>query len=345
MDIRKIKPYKKNPRNNKKAVKYVAKSIEEFGFRSPIIVDKNHVIICGHTRYSAAKKLGLTDIPVIVADDLTDEQVKAYRLADNKVSEKATWDEGLLNLEMSEILDINMEDFGFQMPDIMEDDEPQQEKPNERERTANGYNLHDYDDGRATGDWDIPTLEKVIYTPDNLIGFNYVKSTPPTPGTGVHFFLDDYQFERIWNNPDEYCPMLAEYDCVLTPDFSLYMEMPLAMMLWNTYRSRLIGQILQDYGATVIPTVSLADKRSFAFCFDGLPQGGTIAVSTIGVKLSDEASQIWVDGMDECLKRAKPNNVIVYGGDIGYKFDCEVAYINNAVTERMYKQRGNDDED
>lgn len=181
MDIRKIKPYKKNPRNNKKAVKYVAKSIEEFGFRSPIIVDKNHVIICGHTRYSAAKKLGLTDVPVIVADDLTDEQVKAYRLADNKVSEKATWDE--------------------------------------------------------------------------------------------------------------------------------------------------------------------ADKRSFAFCFDGLPQGGTIAVSTIGVKLSDEASQIWVDGMDECLKRAKPNNVIVYGGDIGYKFDCEVAYINNAVTERMYKQRGNDDED
>lgn len=167
------------------------------------------------------------------------------------------------------------------------------------------------------------------------MGFNYCKSTPPQDGVGVHFFLDDYQFERVWNSPEDYCTMLADYDCVLTPDFSLYTNMPIAMMIWNTYRSRLIGQMMQDYGCTVIPTVSWAGADSYDFAFDGLPTGGTIAVSTIGVKRNKDAFDIWVNGMDECMKSVKPHNVIVYGGDIGYKFDCDVTYISNSVTDKM----------
>lgn len=334
--IHELTPYDKNARKNDKAVPLVAKSIEQFGFKVPIVIDRNNVIVCGHTRYKAAHALGIEEVPCIVADDLTDQQIKAYRLADNKVSEVSKWDKGILSLEMNEIFDFDMSDFGFEIADPVDTVEIElPQKENERERTANAYNLYDFDENRCTGIYDIPTLDKVIHTPKSLMGFNYCKSTPPQDGVGVHFFLDDYQFERVWNSPEDYCTMLADYDCVLTPDFSLYTNMPIAMMIWNTYRSRLIGQMMQDYGCTVIPTVSWAGADSYDFAFDGLPTGGTIAVSTIGVKRNKDAFDIWVQGMDECMKVIKPHNVIVYGGDIGYKFDCDVTYISNAVTDKM----------
>lgn len=110
-----IKPYEKNPRKNDEAVDYVANSIKEFGFKQPIVVDKNGVIIAGHTRYKAAKKLGLKTVPVVYAEDLNDEQVRAYRLADNKTGEKAFWDFDLLGEELDNILSFDMEDFGFDL--------------------------------------------------------------------------------------------------------------------------------------------------------------------------------------------------------------------------------------
>ena len=105
-------PYENNPRNNDGAVEYVAESIKEFGFKVPIIIDKNNVIVAGHTRYKASEKLGIEEVPCLIADDLTEEQVKAFRLADNKVAEIATWDFEKLDLELSE-LDFDMELFGF----------------------------------------------------------------------------------------------------------------------------------------------------------------------------------------------------------------------------------------
>lgn len=109
-DINDIKPYGKNPRKNNEAVTYVANSIREFGFNVPIIIDSNGVIVAGHTRYKSAKKLGLKEVPCIIADDLTDEQIKAFRLADNKVSEKSEWDFELLDVELEDILSIDMEE-------------------------------------------------------------------------------------------------------------------------------------------------------------------------------------------------------------------------------------------
>ena len=107
-----IIPYEKNPRRNDEAVKYVAESIKQFGFKVPVVIDKDNIIVAGHTRYKAAKKLSLDNIPCIIADDLTDEQIKAFRLADNKTGEMAEWDFELLNSELSE-LDFDMGDFGF----------------------------------------------------------------------------------------------------------------------------------------------------------------------------------------------------------------------------------------
>ena len=108
-----LHPYERNPRKNKDAVKSVAASIQSFGFKVPIVVDTAGTIIAGHTRYLAAKKLGMKTVPCIIADDLTEDQIKAFRLADNRVAEIATWDQELLPMELADIV-MPMTDFGFQ---------------------------------------------------------------------------------------------------------------------------------------------------------------------------------------------------------------------------------------
>ena len=119
MKISEVRPYENNPRKiTEEAIQKVAASIREFGFKQPIVVDRNNVIIAGHTRLKAAELLGLETVPTIRADDLTPEQVKAYRLADNKVAEATDWDMNALDKELAEILDIDMDEFGFDIADI-----------------------------------------------------------------------------------------------------------------------------------------------------------------------------------------------------------------------------------
>lgn len=108
-----ITPYENNPRKNDSAVEYVANSIREFGFKQPIVVDAEGVIIAGHTRYKAAQQLGMNTVPVVYAEDLTEEQAKAYRLADNKVAESAEWDYDKLMEELDDIMEVDMTGFGF----------------------------------------------------------------------------------------------------------------------------------------------------------------------------------------------------------------------------------------
>lgn len=117
MPIGDVVPYEKNPRLNDQAVDAVASSIREFGFKVPIVVDGKGVVVSGHTRLKAAKTLGLDDVPVIVADDLDDTKIKAFRLADNKVAELADWDESLLIKELEELtdLDYDMGQFDFEI--------------------------------------------------------------------------------------------------------------------------------------------------------------------------------------------------------------------------------------
>ena len=135
-------PYVNNPRNNAAAVDAVASSIAEFGFNVPIVLDKNNIIVTGHTRLLAAKKLGLESVPCIIADHLTDAQIKAFRLADNRVAELATWDTDLLDQELAELaeIDFNMSAFGFEEPeadpDAVDECEPEEEAAEEEEATT-----------------------------------------------------------------------------------------------------------------------------------------------------------------------------------------------------------------
>jgi site-specific DNA-methyltransferase (adenine-specific) len=120
-----LRPYAQNPRKNEAAVPKVAESIRQFGFKVPLVIDSNNVIVAGHTRYKAAQQLGLEYVPCIVADDLTPAQIKAFRLADNKVSELSEWDFAALNAELDALPDFDLSAFGFMAADSIEwDDVP-----------------------------------------------------------------------------------------------------------------------------------------------------------------------------------------------------------------------------
>ena len=126
-----LKPYENNPRINDAAVPYVANSIRDFGFKVPIIIDKDGVIVAGHTRFKAAMSLRLEKVPCIIADDLTPKQIAAFRLADNKVGEIADWDMEALSAELEKISDFDMSDFGFDDMDISAEEEKPSKKPRE----------------------------------------------------------------------------------------------------------------------------------------------------------------------------------------------------------------------
>lgn len=341
-----IKPYKNNPRNNESAVQQVANSIKEFGFKVPVVLDSNGVIVCGHTRCKAAALLGLESVPCVVADDLTPEQVKAFRLADNKVSELATWDDDLLNFEIDGIADLDMTDFGFEAlkdtfldGDKPDDEQEEPQKENARSRTNTAYNLDLVDLGSVTGKYEMPIVYDDHVIPTELISFNYAKSTEANNALGVHFYIDDYQFERVWNAPEDYVEILGKFQCMITPDFSLYMDMPLAMKIWNVYRNRLIGNYYQSTGIKVIPSVSWAGPDTYEFCFDGIQPGSTVSISTVGVKRKEKTMDVWRNGVYAMLDRIKPRTIIEYGGDVGFEYpkNIKVIRFGNTNQERMAK--------
>lgn len=187
--INEVKPYEKNPRNNNAAVPGVMASIKEFGFKVPCVIDKDGVLITGHTRLKAAKKLGIKEIPCVIADDLTEAQIKAYRLADNKVSEVATWDDDLLKGELDDILDIDMESMGFDVE--IEDLTEPIDREFHREKTLDAYNLHEVDLDRIT-EKGMPIIKKTDHIPKELMSFNYMLNRDEF-NKGIHFYVDDYQ--------------------------------------------------------------------------------------------------------------------------------------------------------
>lgn len=344
IDIDRIKPYPNNPRINNGAVEAVANSIREFGFLVPVVVDKNNVLAAGHTRLKAAERLGIKSIPAVRADDLTEEQIRAFRLADNKTQEQADWDWTALEAELNE-LNIDMTQFGFEeFSDFtLNADDIDREThgsfyDDERERTFRNYHLEMVDFDRLTNDfWQMPVIEPVDFIPTQLIGFKYCKQAKDF-NTGVHFYIDDYQFERIWKNPEQYIDLLKQFECILTPDWSLYMDMSMPIKIYNVYRSRLIGQFYQNQGIKVIPTLSWAEEETFQFCFQGL-HGGTVSVSTMGVHADEDAQKIWRAGMTEAIRQIEPERILVYGGEIE-DFDFQgvnVLYYDNHIFDE-YKE-------
>ena len=165
----------------------------------------------------------------------------------------------------------------------------------------------------GVGKYQIPELKPEKWKPVKFMGFNYANQCREYRGKGVHFFLDDYQFERIWTKFDRNIEMLAKFDAVLTPDWSMYTSWPIVVQMWNHYRKHYVGAYLQMMGVTVYPSVSWSDKCSIEWCFDGEPVGGCVAVSSVGTQMRDEDKQSFMYGYDAMLERLNPDTVLFYG--------------------------------
>lgn len=168
----------------------------------------------------------------------------------------------------------------------------------------------------GVGKYDIPEIIPVYELPEikEWIGFNYVLSDTNPEGKAVHFFLDDYQFERIWNNPDKYIDKLKRYVCVTSPDFSPYGDMPFALQLFNHYRKHWVGRYLQENGVTVIPTIRAStDERSAQFYLDGEPKKSIVCISSMWSTTSDSMREAFVNEYNTMKRRLKPVKVFIYG--------------------------------
>ncbi len=167
----------------------------------------------------------------------------------------------------------------------------------------------------GVGRYGIPPLQPEKFEECPFIGFNFASSCPKAgrAGTGIHFFLDDYQFQRVWNMPDYYLPLLKQFQYVMTPDFSTYADFPMALQIYNHYRKHWVGAWLQLHKVKVIPTISWSDESSFEWCFDGEPTHGTVAVSAVGTQMSKRSKELFFLGYREMIKRLEPEQIVFYG--------------------------------
>ena len=145
------------------------------------------------------------------------------------------------------------------------------------------------------------------------IPFNCVMSDRQREAHGVHFFIDDYLFQRTWNDPWRYAHLLSGYQAVMTPDFSMFTDYPVAVQLYNHWRKHQLGAYWQSLGLTVIPSICWSDHDSYAWCFDGEPVGGTVAVSSVGTQKNPLARTLFLDGYAEMMRRLQPKKIIFFG--------------------------------
>ena len=336
ISIEELKPYIKNARKHPvEQIKQIEESIKNFDMIDPIGIWKDNTIIEGHGRLIACKNLGFKEVPIIRLDHLSDEERKAYTLAHNKIAEGSEWDFELINEEMEDIFNFDMEDFGFEFM-TEEEHQKNKDKPLEIQKK---FNILEFDSNRCVGKYEMPVLEPVDFKPTRLVGFNYAKSSKDFD-FGIHFYLDDYQFERLWNNFDNYVGLLRKFECVLTPHFSVYADMAKPIRVYNTFRGKLLGQMMQDRGLTVIPTVYWGETEdTYDYEFDGLPENSTLSIYTMNYYASEWANEVSRKGLIELLKRKKPKRLLIYTNgreidDVDFG-NTEVIYYKNEVTERM----------
>lgn len=165
------------------------------------------------------------------------------------------------------------------------------------------------------GVYGIPIIQPVREVPQvqTWRRFCSLKSEGVNEQMGIHFFIQDYQFQRVWLQPDKYVPLLQKAACVLSPDFSMYTDMPMAMQMYNHYRKHWLAAYWQMRGLRVIPTISWSDKSSHAWCFDGEPRGGVVAVSSVGSQRRADTRQLFLAGYRAMMDTIQPSAVLFWG--------------------------------
>lgn len=195
------------------------------------------------------------------------------------------------------------------------------------------------------GKFDTPIIRPLFELPklDRFDRFCDIRRKGVTKSVGVQFFIQDYQFQRVWFRPDIYVKMLGKAGAVLSPDFSLYTDMPIVMSMYNHYRKHWCAAYWQQHGITVIPTIAWSNEASYEWCFDGEPVGGIVAVSSVGTqRQGEETRRLFRKGYDAMMERLRPETVLFWGAiPNGLKGNiCPVEAVYNWDNRRRTKNDG-----
>lgn len=186
------------------------------------------------------------------------------------------------------------------------------------EKKFNNYDVfHSFlvENADYEGTIELPKISTSNYLPKKVITFSKAMSRSCYDfDCWVMFYEHDRKFERLWRNPKQYLEKLKKFKGIISPDFSLYRNMPLVMQMWNTYRNRALSVWLQNNGIEIIPNVRFGDERTFSFCFDGIEKGKTVAIGTLGCIRKKEDKIFFKVGLAYMVNRLSPKNIIVYGG-------------------------------
>ena len=170
-------------------------------------------------------------------------------------------------------------------------------------------------DAQLYGKFDMPILKPVKYLdPDiSFVPFHSCLSIKDPSNYGFDCYEDDYQFERLWNKPNKYTPILEKFRCGIGPDFSMYLDMPRSQQIWNCWRNKVLTYYLQSRGLTVIPNANWSDLSSLDWAFDGLPSESVLAVSSQGCMKDYVCKQAFLNGLHELVRQKHPVLILVYG--------------------------------
>lgn len=316
LDIDSIKPYRGNAKKHPpEQIDQIARSIQEFGWQQNLVIDSKNVLVIGHGRWLAARKLGLKRVPCMRSDNLTPQQLKALRLADNRVGESG-WDEDFLKMELDNITDIDMEDFGFEQPSY--EDEEEEEGPVYRSSLQhNVFENQEVMQFPSDNFFGIPSINPTQTVGNKLLRFCDFKDVNDHESYICHFYYDDYKFMSAWREPDKYLSKLRKFKAVISPNFSLYTDFPRALQILAVYRRQWCSAYWQSLGIDVIPCAMWGDKKSYDYCFLGMPKKSVVSVSTVGVsndlEWNGREGEMFRDGYNEMLRRLEPTKIIFYG--------------------------------
>ena len=165
------------------------------------------------------------------------------------------------------------------------------------------------------GKYDLPMIRPIDIDVSGapMIGFNYAMTEKHPEDKICHFFLDDYQFDRVWNDADRYISVLQRFKAVISPDFSLYKDFPKAIQIYNAYRRQWCGAYWQDYGINVIPTVRWSSDENYDWYFDGIPKNSIVCISTVGGFKEKAVQQVWMEGYHRAIDALQPSHILFYG--------------------------------
>lgn len=328
------KDYPKNARKwTDKAIAKVAASIREFGFRQPLVVDSQEIIVIGHLRRTAARTLGLTEIPVHVASDLSPAQIKALRLADNRTSQEATWDLELLRPELLELkaLDFDLSVTAFDVREIERKTKPADEEPEPESEEFQGiFAFRECAILPSSNEWGIPDLRADMLAtqiprelwPGGDVGnpaaklflHGTAKFLHDCIGGTLAFYVEDHRFECIWSDAVKFAGSLfGKWGAVCSPDFSVWRDDPLSVQLFNFYRSRWCARYWQEAGIKIIPSLNWSDERSDKFALAGLPANPPVVSVQCRTTKSRKGKEFFIRGIVRGISELKPGAVVIYG--------------------------------